>query len=227
MPCVLPPEKSRHSSVARRACGRRVGAALCGAIACLFQASLTAAQTAPTQAPDTPTSPLSPAASSLSGATSPPWPSSAPVASQLAPAPAETVRRFADWELTCVKPAETNENSTSGANTVANGVNEKPPASDVARSACRVSQRLAVKGTSETVFMVSVLPAKQPGLEAAIISTPLGGYLAPGMELKIDNGRPGRLLYETCNQADCHGGFALCFAQQAIGPLAMRPLVMK
>jgi Invasion associated locus B (IalB) protein len=57
--------------------------------------------------------------------------------------------------------------------------------------------------------MVSVLPAKQPGLEAAIISTPLGGYLAPGMELRIDKGRPARLLYETCNQAGCHGGFAL------------------
>jgi invasion protein IalB len=140
-------------------------------------------------------------------------PSSAPVESQPAPARAEIVTRFADWELTCVEPAEANKDSESGANASAKSdnerANEKAPASDVARSACRVSQRLAVKGTSETVFMVSVLPAKQPGLEAAIISTPLGGYLAPGMELKIDKGRPARLLYETCNQAGCHGGFAL------------------
>jgi invasion protein IalB len=43
----------------------------------------------------------------------------------------------------------------------------------------------------------------------AIVSTPLGGYLAPGMLLTIDGGRPFKVLFETCNAAGCHGGFEL------------------
>jgi Invasion associated locus B (IalB) protein len=39
--------------------------------------------------------------------------------------------------------------------------------------------------------------------------SPLGGYLVPGMELRIEGAKPERVLYETCNAAGCHGGFAL------------------
>ena len=39
------------------------------------------------------------------------------------------------------------------------------------------------------------------------MSTPLGGYLAPGMEFRIDGRKPYKILFETCNAAGCHGGF--------------------
>ena len=59
------------------------------------------------------------------------------------------------------------------------------------------------------MFLVSVLPSAKPGIEAMILSAPLGGYLVPGMELHIDKRRPVRVLFETCNTGGCHGGFAL------------------
>lgn len=107
-------------------------------------------------------------------------------APQAGAAAAPVISRFADWELICPQ-----DNPGQG---------------------CRVSQLLGVNGSGETVFGLNVLAARQAGQQVAIISTPLGGYLAPGMELRIDRARPVRVLYETCNVSGCHGGFALAGA---------------
>jgi invasion protein IalB len=119
-----------------------------------------------------------------------------------------TITRFDDWELTCrrSRPAA----PTTSGEAAASGIASKAAAPAQGESGfCRVSQRLAVKGSGETVFAVNILAAKQPNQQVAIISTPLGGYLVPGMELRIDKAKAARVLYETCNAAGCHGGFAL------------------
>lgn len=74
---------------------------------------------------------------------------------------------------------------------------------------CKLVQRLAVKETGETVFMTTVLPAARKGQFVSILSAPPGGYLVPGMEMKIDNGQKYKVLFETCNAAGCHGGFEM------------------
>lgn len=92
----------------------------------------------------------------------------------------EDVTRFDDWELHC------------------------PEAGD-----CRMTQRLVVEATRETVFLITILPGDEAGAFAGIVSVPLRGYLAPGIELQVDARTPFQLLYETCDPSGCHAGFAL------------------
>lgn len=114
---------------------------------------------------------------------------------------APTVERFDDWEVHCGEGA-----------------------SAAAKGNCKAVQRLAVKDSGETVFLLTVLPdAGGKGL-VGIVSVPLGGYLAPGIELSIDGRKPYKLLVETCNASGCHAGFALAgnvLAQMKAGSKAV------
>jgi invasion protein IalB len=55
--------------------------------------------------------------------------------------------------------------------------------------------------------MTIVAGGKGPAV--AIVSIPLGGYIAPGIEMRVDGRRPYKLLVETCNPAGCHAGFPI------------------
>jgi invasion protein IalB len=64
-----------------------------------------------------------------------------------------------------------------------------------------------VVDSGKTALLVTVLtsgPAKGP---VAIVSVPKWVYLAPGIEMKVDNGAGFKLLYETCNDTGCHAGY--------------------
>lgn len=104
---------------------------------------------------------------------------SPPKASE-ASAPAALFEKFDDWELFC-QPV----------------------------GGCRISQRLAVEGSGETVFLITVVRSKASGPFVGIVSVPLRGYLAPGIELRVDQRKAYQLLYETCDLAGCHAGFPL------------------
>jgi invasion protein IalB len=106
---------------------------------------------------------------------------------------APAIQRFGDWEVTC-------ETLPQGAQEAASAVTSKP--------ACKVVQRLTVKGTDETVFLVTLLPQEKAG-PVAIVSVPLGGYLVPGIEVTVDGKKPYKLLIETCTATGCHAGFPL------------------
>ena len=93
-------------------------------------------------------------------------------------------RKFDAWELTC-------------------------PAQNNATERCRLSQRLAVQESGQTVFAVTVLPGDKKGDLVGIVSIPLGGYIAPGIELRIDGKKAYKLLVETCNANGCHAGFPI------------------
>lgn len=90
------------------------------------------------------------------------------------------LERFTDWELIC-------------------------PSEDV----CRIGQRLAAPETGDTLFAITALPAREGGPLVGIVSVPLRGYLAPGIELRVDGGRPFQILYETCDPSGCHAGFPI------------------
>jgi invasion protein IalB len=104
------------------------------------------------------------------------------------------VRRFGDWELVC-EPA-----------TIGIGTQTGNPA--VQETACKAVQRFTAGATNETVFILTALQGEK-GTSVAIVSIPLGGYLVPGIELSIDNGKTYKLLIETCTIAGCHAGFLL------------------
>lgn len=126
-----------------------------------------------------------------------------------------TSQRFGAWELTCGGLADQSADLATG---------KGQTARQAARPYCRLSQRQSAPGSDATLFAITVVPAataeagKKPGGSRAkgddkrlvgIISTPAGGYLAPGMILQVDREPPFRLLYETCNASGCHAGFAL------------------
>jgi invasion protein IalB len=104
-------------------------------------------------------------------------------------------QRFEDWELVCIPPAASEPDSAADAT-------EASPD-------CRISQRLAVAESGETVFLLTGLPGDDADTYVAIVSVPLRGYLAPGIELRVDTREPVRILYETCDPSGCHAGFAL------------------
>lgn len=97
-----------------------------------------------------------------------------------------SARRFDDWEIVCA-PAQKADS-------------------------CKAVQRLAApgdNGSSRIVFAASVVRAAKDGQMVMVLSAPLGGYLTPGMAMKVD-GRPlAKLLFETCETGGCHGGFVL------------------
>jgi invasion protein IalB len=109
---------------------------------------------------------------------------------------------YKNWSLVC---AEAKGIHSSNSDRTAN----RDAADGDKKLNCSLSQRLSATDAREVVFAVSVLPAAKKGQYAAILSAPLGGYLAPGMELKIDRGKPFKVLFETCNAGGCHGGFEL------------------
>jgi invasion protein IalB len=102
-----------------------------------------------------------------------------------------------DWELICQTDA------------IDRGSTVPDAPGNAAETSCRISQRLVTKGSAETVFMVNIVTTAATSLPVMIISTPLGGYLAPGMELRIDKGQSMRVLYETCTTSGCHAGVPL------------------
>jgi len=96
----------------------------------------------------------------------------------------EDSQRFGAWELLCTPPSAPS-------------------------SACRLTQKLVAADKGEPVFLTTVLPTSKKGSHVGILSAPSGGYLPPGMELRIDGGKPFKVLFETCNSMGCHGGFEL------------------
>jgi invasion protein IalB len=107
---------------------------------------------------------------------------------------APKIRRFGDWEAVC-------ENGDQEARSASSS-----PAST--ERTCKAVQRLAVQGTNETVFVLTVVPGEKDAT-VAIVSVPLGGYIVPGIEFSVDGGKPYKLLIETCTAAGCHAGFPL------------------
>ncbi|MDR1828823.1 MAG: invasion associated locus B family protein [Methylobacteriaceae bacterium] len=74
--------------------------------------------------------------------------------------------------------------------------------------ACRLSQRLAVETNKEVVFALTIVPGEKKTEPVGIVSFPLGGYIAPGVELRVDDRKAYKILVETCNASGCHAGFS-------------------
>ncbi len=113
----------------------------------------------------------------------------------LHPARAQTLpspQRFGSWEVLCPDGPPLTATQPGTIN---------PP--------CRISQRLAVKDSGQTVFALTVLPGEKKGNLVGIVSIPLGGYIAPGIEMRVDKKKAYKVLVETCNVSGCHAGFPI------------------
>ena len=108
----------------------------------------------------------------------------------LGAAPAVALDRFEDWEVSCASP--------SSAST---------PAKDN-KKLCRMTQNHVDQKSGRTVLLFTLVKGRT-GRMNVIVSVPMGIYLPPGITISIDGSERFRLLFETCNQSGCHGGYEL------------------
>ena len=76
---------------------------------------------------------------------------------------------------------------------------------------CQMLQSAPASRGGQAVFLLSIAPGQDSASndDYAVMTVPVGVYLAPGIEIRVDNKRPFKVLYEVCDRAGCHGGFKL------------------
>lgn len=74
---------------------------------------------------------------------------------------------------------------------------------------CQMWQTASAGDEGPQVFLISISHDDKTGRDYAVMTVPVGVYLAPGIELRVDNRAPFKVLYEVCDQTGCHAGFAL------------------
>ncbi len=111
----------------------------------------------------------------------------------------ESAKRFDAWEVSCPATGNPTEAAT--------------PSPD-RQTSCRLSQRLAANDTGQTVFALTIVKGTKKDDLVGIVSIPLGGYIAPGIEMRVDGKKTYKLLVETCNTSGCHAGFPIPLALQ-------------
>lgn len=90
---------------------------------------------------------------------------------------------FKDWRITCAQ-------------------------NDAVKICQMLQSQPATKGGAD-VFLISLSQSDGSKEVSAVVSVPLGVYLAPGIEIHISGRRPFKVLYEICDQTSCHAGFKL------------------
>lgn len=72
-------------------------------------------------------------------------------------------------------------------------------------------QSVAASEGGPPVFLLSISEGQNAnqGADYAIMTVPVGVYLAPGIEIHVDQRRPFKVLYEVCDASGCHAGFKL------------------
>ncbi len=89
------------------------------------------------------------------------------------------VKTFKDWGLRC---------------------RESPPD----RVTCYLFQNILLKQGRQRIFHVAVGHIDDQEQPIAVLTSPLGTYLPPGVALQIDDGEPMRVPFEQCNADGCH-----------------------
>lgn len=74
---------------------------------------------------------------------------------------------------------------------------------------CQMLQSVSAEENGLPVFLLSVSDDEDTDQSYAVMTVPVGVYLAPGIELHVDNRRPFKVLYEVCDQLGCHAGFRM------------------
>lgn len=90
---------------------------------------------------------------------------------------------FADWRMTCL------------------------PASLQPR--CQMVQSVSLGEARPAPFLLTITARSGQEASYGVITVPVGVYLAPGIEIVVDGGRPYKVLYELCDRQGCYAGFRL------------------
>ncbi len=102
-----------------------------------------------------------------------------PVRAQDADRQGPAVKTFKDWGLRC----------------------RESPTDQVT---CYLFQNILLKEGRQRIFHVAVGYINAQEQPIALMTSPLGTYLPPGVALQIDDGEPMRVPFEQCNADGCH-----------------------
>lgn len=83
------------------------------------------------------------------------------------------------------------------------------PGSQTMEGGCQLLPDLEKAAISPAQFGLVISRQDKTQSRFAVMTVPEGVYLASGVELSIDGGRPYKILYEVCRQGSCHAGFKL------------------
>ncbi|MEN8175213.1 MAG: invasion associated locus B family protein [Pseudomonadota bacterium] len=120
---------------------------------------------------------------------------------------------FKDWTVRC----ETIPASAKVEVEVAHGEGEAGGAEGDAKSAaaeggttlCQIVQTLNEKSSGQPIMQVSIGYLPESEQPVAVFTLPLGVWLPPGIELKVDEGQAGRVPFDTCTETGCRAGVEL------------------
>ena len=73
-------------------------------------------------------------------------------------------------------------------------------------ASCRMAQSVLARDGALRIFLLRIYRGETP---VALVTTPMGIFLKPGLSLAVDR-NPGRVFsFETCDEQGCHAGIAL------------------
>jgi invasion protein IalB len=100
------------------------------------------------------------------------------------PTPSAQVEAFEDWRVLCQSADE--------------------------HTICQMLQSASVTEDGTEAFLLSISPDQDGTTSSAVVTVPIGVYLAHGIEIRVDQRRPFKVLYEVCDRSSgCHAGFKL------------------
>lgn len=131
------------------------------------------------------------------------------VSVQAEPTPGQ---KFKDWTVQCEKIpvpdgklAVKVEGSEDSGEAPAEAEASAPKEQDL----CQIVQTLTEKASEQPVLQMAV--GYLPGVETPVgaLLLPLGIWLPPGVELRVDEGKTGRIPVDTCDPSGCRAGVEL------------------
>lgn len=120
--------------------------------------------------------------------------------------------KFKDWTVQCEKipvPDGKLAVKVEGSEDADKEATEEAPAPVKEQELCQIVQTLTEQSSEQPVLQMAV--GYLPGVETPVgaFLLPLGIWLPPGVELRVDEGKTGRIPVDTCDPAGCRAGVEL------------------
>lgn len=122
-------------------------------------------------------------------------------------------QKFKDWTVECQsvpKPEAKLDVKVEGGEGAASGSAETTETAPVAEiTICQIVQTLTEKSADKPVLQVAIGYLPDQKVPVASFVLPLGIFLPAGLQLRVDEGKTGRVPFVSCDPVGCHAGVEL------------------
>jgi invasion protein IalB len=122
-------------------------------------------------------------------------------------------QKIKDWTVECQtvpKPEAKLDVKVQGSEEGGGGSEEKAetaPAAEI--TVCQIVQTLTEKSADKPVLQVAIGYLPEQDMPVASFVLPLGVFLPAGLQLRVDEGKSGRVPFVSCDPVGCHAGVEL------------------